>query len=267
MNIINARQWDKLRDDFSSATFPSICIDQFLDTDFAERLAAAYPSFSNAQSMGLEFTKVNEMGKVQITDPGVFPDEVKKLVEELSSPTFIENLETLSGISNLVWDPDFGGGGMHLTRSRGHLDVHVDFNYAHHLQMHRRINLLIYLNKEWQDSWGGELELWDSGVKRCFKSLTPILNRCVIFATSEMSYHGVRAVTGPEDLSRNSFAVYYYTREAPSGWNGKEHSTIFKARPEEKFKKFISMPIESVLDSKPVTKVINLKKRLLSEDK
>src|SRR6202042_3254254 len=114
---------------------------------------------------------------------------------------------------------------------RGRLDVHVDFNYIADRRLHRRLNILIYLNKDWRPEWGGEIELWDPEVKVRHASLSPAFNRCVVFATSDVSYHGVTAVRCPEGRVRKSFAAYYYTREAPPHWTGEGHSTLFKARP------------------------------------
>ena len=91
----------------------------------------------------------------------------------------------------------------------------------------------------------GNIELWDETVKVCHHSFSPIFNRCVVFTTNEMSYHGVTAVTCPPDQTRKSFAAYYYTREAPVGWTGRTHTTIFKARPNEVVKGRVLMPLES----------------------
>ncbi len=134
---------------------------------------------------------------------------------------------------------------MHLTGPRGRLDVHVDFNYAESRKLHRRLNILIYLNEGWKSEWGGAVELWDKEVRNCVKSFKPVLDRCVVFATSEISFHGVEQVKCPEGRQRISFAAYYYTREAPVSWSGTAHSTVFKARPQERIRGYLLMPIET----------------------
>jgi Rps23 Pro-64 3,4-dihydroxylase Tpa1-like proline 4-hydroxylase len=106
------------------------------------------------------------------------------------------------------------------------------------------LNILIYFNKDWDPSWGGNIELWDRQVTTCTYSFSPVFNRCVVFETSDISYHGVSAVKCPEGRSRKSFAAYYYTREAPPHWDGEAHSTIFKARPHELVKGRVLMPLE-----------------------
>ena len=143
----------------------------------------------------------------------------------------------------LLGDEKLMGGGLHATGARGHLDVHLDFNMIRDRALHRRLNILVYLNKGWHEDWGGEFELWDEDVKVRHEKFLPIFNRCVMFETNEISFHGVNAVKCPEGQARKSFAAYYYTKEAPAHYPGDWHDTIFKARPDEKMKS-VMMPVE-----------------------
>jgi hypothetical protein len=224
--------------------FPFISIDSFLEDAAAERVLAAYPSYEAALKVGRSFAAVNERGKVQLTDAAQFAEPVAELNRALATPEFLGLLSEIFGIPNLLADDQLVGGGIHQTGPRGHLDVHVDFNYIPDRQLHRRLNILIYFNKDWDPSWGGNIELWDREVKTCVHSFSPIFNRCVVFETNEISFHGVSAVNCPEGRSRKSFAAYYYTKEAPAHWTGEAHSTIFKARPDEVVKGNILMPLE-----------------------
>jgi hypothetical protein len=236
---------DALRDRFQKATpFPHVVIDDFLDPAFAREVSSCYPTFEQALLQGFSFNFVNEQRKVQISESAKFADPVRRLNDAISSPKFLTDLEYVTGIPRLMADEKLNGGGMHVTGSGGRLDVHVDFNRIKESQLFRRLNILIYLNTEWKDDWGGQIELWDSKVKVCHLSSLPVLNRCLIFQTNDISYHGVRPITAPADVARKSFAAYYYTREAPAGWNGESHSTIFKARPDEKLRGFVTMPAE-----------------------
>lgn len=156
MHLINCQNWEDICKQFlNAAPFPSICIDNFLNNEFALELSRSYPNFKNAQGLGFEFSTVNEKKKVQITDPKKFPEPVHRLHKELSSSAFLEAMQTMSGIDNLQFDQEFSGGGMHMTNSEGILDVHVDFNYSEKLNLYRRLNILIYLNEKWEDDWGG----------------------------------------------------------------------------------------------------------------
>jgi hypothetical protein len=180
-----------------------------------------------------------------VTDATLFAEPVAELNRALARPEFLELLSHVLEIPNLLADDQLLGGGIHQTGPRGHLDVHIDFNYIEERQLHRRLNILIYFNKNWQEEWGGNIELWDRKVKVCHHSFAPIFNRCIVFATSEISYHGVSAVRCPPDQVRKSFAAYYYTTEAPDGWTGESHTTIFKARPNEVVKGHVLMPLET----------------------
>ncbi len=118
-------------------------------------------------------------------------------------------------------------------------------------ELHRRLYILIYFNKDWQPEYGGNIVLWDEHVKVCHHSFSPIFNRCVVFETNEVSYHGVTAVKCPPGQARKSFAAYYYTKEAPAHWTGVAHSTIFKARPDEVIKGNVMMPLEKARQQAP----------------
>jgi hypothetical protein len=245
--MINPLDTQALRARWTAAEpFPHVIIDDFLERAAAEEVALSYPSFAQANVDGFAFNFVNEQRKVQVTDASRFPEPVRRLNEAIASSGFLAQLEAVTGIPRLVADEKLVGGGMHLTGSGGRLDVHVDFNLIEDRKLFRRLNILVYLNPIWNPEWGGDIELWDRDVKMCHRRCTPALNRCLIFETSDISFHGVTAVTAPADVVRQSFAAYYYTREAPPHWNGRSHSTIFRARPDEKFRRFVSMPAESL---------------------
>lgn len=247
MSVIRPLDKEALRAQFRSAVpFPFIHIDDFLQPEFAREVADSYPRFDQALGMGKVFETVNEHLKLQVTDKRRFPPPVLRLHEALARPEFLETLSYITGIPDLLADDAMAGGGMHQTGPHGRLDVHVDFNVLDEKQWHRRLNILIYLNPVWKKEWGGYIELWDRNVKVCHHAFEPILNRCVIFETSEISFHGVQPLTCPPDMVRKSFAGYYYTVQPPAGWDGTSHSTIFKARPSEKLKGMVLMPMEKL---------------------
>lgn len=144
--------------------------------------------------------------------------------------TFVEDLETITGITGLIPDPWFRGGGLHQIYKGGKLDIHADFNWHNHLNLDRRLNALLYLNENWIPEHGGELELWDKDMTRCVRKVEPIFNRMVIFETTGNAYHG-HPNPWNHLIPRRSMAWYYYTS------NSKQpvevHSTLFKKRPDE----------------------------------
>ncbi len=218
-------------------------IDDFLQPAFAHEVASSYPSYAAAQEMGQQFKAVNENLKVQITDRGRFPDPVTRLNATLSSDAFLETLVAITGIEELRADRELSGGGMHVMGSGGRLDVHVDFNLIRDRGLYRRLNILVFFNESWDATWGGGFELWDPEVKQCVLAAEPKFNRCVVFNTTESSYHGVQPIKAPAGITRNSFASYYYTKAAPEGL-GDFHSTVFKARPDEWWRERFLLPAE-----------------------
>jgi Rps23 Pro-64 3,4-dihydroxylase Tpa1-like proline 4-hydroxylase len=262
--IINPIDRDAIRAQVRQAIpFPHFKIDNFLEEELANRILEAFPSYEEAVKVGRQFAAVNEHKKVQVTNASLFAQPIAQLNQALAAPEFVDLLGYVLDIPNLLADDQLVGGGIHQTGPRGHLDVHIDFNYIEERQLHRRLNILIYFNQDWKEEWGGNIELWDKEVKVCHHSFAPIFNRCIVFATSEISYHGVSAVKCPPDEARKSFAAYYYTKEAPIGWTGESHTTIFKARPHEIVKGHVLMPLETA--KRTLVKALRgLKKRLKS---
>jgi hypothetical protein len=155
----------------------------------------------------------------------------RSLIATLNAGEFLEFLAELSGIENLLADPYLEGGGLHQISAGGKLGVHVDFNRHTRLQLDRRLNLLLYLNHDWCDEWGGQLELWDAAMTKPVRRIAPIFNRCVIFNTTDTSYHGhPDPLACPPDDTRRSIALYYYTADIVSP-SQSPHSTIFQRRP------------------------------------
>ena len=225
--------------------FPYFVIEGFLEPSFAAEVAAVYPTFDTAKQMGFAFDAVNERKKVQVTDRARFPDAVGRLSDALARPEFLADLVAITGIPNLVADERLFGGGIHVTGPHGRLDVHVDFNVLQGEPiLYRRLNLLLYLNPDWNEAWGGQVELWDRAVTSCVQRYAPTLNRCLVFETSDISYHGVAPLTCPGSEARRSFATYYYTTTPAQADRLATHGTIFRARPDERLRKYLLMPAE-----------------------
>ena len=120
------------------------------------------------------------------------------------------------------------------------------------MDLDRRVNVLIYLNKNWKEEYGGQLELWDKDMKKCKKKIVPIFNKMVIFSTNDFSNHGhPNPVTCPDNHSRKSIALYYFSKGRPLeevNKNYLKNKTYFKDRlghsndtdtKNEKFKNFL----------------------------
>jgi Rps23 Pro-64 3,4-dihydroxylase Tpa1-like proline 4-hydroxylase len=146
---------------------------------------------------------------------------------ELNSATAIDFLETLTGYPGLVPDPHYFGGGQHQIVRGGMLEVHADFNIHPRTSLERRLNLLVYLNQDWPEEYGGALELWPTLSSGPEATIAPLFNRCVVFSTTSSSFHGhPHPLTCPEDRTRKSLALYYYSH--PSETARPMHNTIFR---------------------------------------
>lgn len=154
---------------------------------------------------------------------------VRFFLAHLNSIFFVEFLQGLAGIPDLIPDPWFDGGGLHETLPGGFLDVHADFNFHGAWFLDRRLNVLVYLNHDWREEWGGCLELWDRDLSHCVKKVVPAFNRTVIFGTNDVSFHGhPEPVRCPPGRSRKSVATYYYSNGRPEAERSQRHTTLWR---------------------------------------
>jgi len=214
--------------------FPNIVIDDFLPEDVAEK---AFLNFPDIQSSAWKTLPTEDQRyKLATKDERDIPDVLRSIIHELNSGLFLDFLERLTGIPNLIADTKCVGGGLHQIKRGGKLAVHLDFSHHPGNQLFRRVNVLIYLNKNWQESYQGHLELWNKDITHCEKKILPIFNRCAIFSTSENSYHGhPEPLACPEDVTRKSISLYYFTKNPPEGKEDVVHNTMFKSRPGDPF--------------------------------
>lgn len=237
--VFNQDKWSSsLIDDAhkyqQNSPYPHIVMDYFLLKEVAEKTLEVFP---NIKDEGwIHYVHVNER-KHGLNKLELIPDFIKnKVIAELNSQNFIEYLEKLTGIDNLLPDHTFEGGGIHQSEQGGYLNIHADFTvHPHKKNWRRRVNLLIYLNKDWEEHYGGNLELWDKTMSRCMQKIPPIFNRAVIFNTDADSYHGLPdPLMCPKGITRKSIALYYFTEEQVGSF--KKRTTNYKARPDDGYK-------------------------------
>ncbi|MGM9484199.1 2OG-Fe(II) oxygenase [Roseateles sp. NT4] len=209
--------------------FPHIVIDDFLPKELAEAILQNFPQASSRD-------KRFEDGYTGLHKRQVFPGDCsayhRNLFGFFNSAPVLQFLEGLTTIQGLVSDPYFDGGGYHEISTGGKLGIHADFRVNERLHLQRRLNMLIYLNKDWQPEWGGELELWDRQMQGKAKGVAPLFNRCVVFSTDATSFHGhPDPLACPLDVTRKSIALYYYTGSKGIYEEVPANSTDYRARP------------------------------------
>jgi Rps23 Pro-64 3,4-dihydroxylase Tpa1-like proline 4-hydroxylase len=218
----------------SAKPYPHIVIDNFFESSVLDRILDEFPTLNDKN---WERHDIPEEVKLQSKHERNIPIYTRQVLYALNSMSFLKFLESLTGIPKLIGDPQFEGGGLHQIPPGGKLAIHVDFNKHLYYNLNRRLNVLVYLNKNWKDEYGGHFELWNKEMTQMEKKVAPLFNRMVIFSTIEKSYHGhPNRLTCPPDMTRKSLALYYYTiAEASQEESGARHSTLFQARPGENF--------------------------------
>jgi Rps23 Pro-64 3,4-dihydroxylase Tpa1-like proline 4-hydroxylase len=206
---------EKYKEEFKSGLpYPHIVIDDFLDPEALELLLAEFPDKSKKVWHDYQSHYEN---KQELNGEGKMGEFTQHLLYQFNSAPFLQFLETLSGIENLIPDPYFFGGGIHQLNRGGKLAVHADYSKHVKWPLDRRLNAILYLNKDWKEEYNGHLELWNTDVTKCEKKVLPIFNRLLIFAVTDFNMHGVPEVLNcPENMSRKSLAFFYFSNGRPA---------------------------------------------------
>ena len=222
------------KDNYINANpFPNIVIDDFFCEEFLNDVLNEFPNLSKKQNSD-SYVNQNEI-KFADNLYSDFPKNIKLLFDFLNSNYFVGFLQKITNINEkLIIDEKLNGGGLHEIKKGGLLKIHSDFNRHPILNLDRRLNVLVYLNKDWNEDYGGHLQLWDKEMQKCEKKILPIFNRMVIFSTTDYSNHGhPDPLNCPDIRSRKSVATYYYSDGRPSNEVDKmyiKNKTYFKNR-------------------------------------
>ncbi|MBS1948262.1 MAG: 2OG-Fe(II) oxygenase [Bacteroidetes bacterium] len=217
--------------------FRHLVIDDFLDSSFAQELLGSFPAIG---SMKTQYDGLNER-KAEESDFNKLDGCFTELHNVLSSAEFISWIEKITSLKPLGTVNDRLGCGLHQGGNNSFLDIHIDYNIHPIKKISRKLNLLIFLNPEWHEEWGGYLELWDGKVKNCIQKIKPSFNRAVIFECSEISYHGYSRITVPPNITRKSYYQYFFLA---LDQRGTYHDTIFKPKPKDKLLKRAAIPVK-----------------------
>lgn len=212
----------------SADPFPHIVIDDFLPEEILDKVVQQIDNYSLS-----DWHKFDGKYELKLMSKSEFsiPQYTRFLLFELNAGYILNWLERLTGVPGLIADMRLYGGGVHNIERGGKLGIHIDFNVEQKTRMRRQLNLLLYLNRDWNEDWGGHLELWNADKTQCVQKISPIFNRCVIFNTNGKPWHGhPHPLNTPEGVTRKSLALYYYNvGEENAFFAGLDsHSTIFE---------------------------------------
>jgi len=221
---VESRKYELRQKWLNGEPFHYFFVDDFLPRELAENLLACYPS---PDQNWTKTTYAHQSNKYHVQSG--FPEPIKEYFDLVAMPKFLKLVSEITGIDDLISDPSLFGGGLHQTFPGGFLDVHIDYNIHPETKLYRRLNLLIYLNKNWEREYEGYIELWDMENRKLLENIAPIFNRAVMFATNEISYHGHPVpLKCPPPMTRKSLAVYYYSKERDDQYrSAAEHNTIY----------------------------------------
>jgi len=199
----------------SGKPYPHIVIKNYFDKNFLSKVLDEFPNLSKISS-SKNYNNKNEI-KFSNNKKKNFKKNTKILFKFLNSKLFLNFVQNLASINEkLLPDFELNGGGLHEIKRGGVLKIHTDFNKHPYKNIDRRINVLIYLNKQWKKNYGGNLELWNKSMKKCVKKIAPNFNTMVIFSTNDFTNHGhPNPLKCPETISRKSIATYYFSKGRP----------------------------------------------------
>lgn len=196
----------------SGPTTRFVVIDRLLEDGICEKLAEGFHILTGKRTSTVKRDHKHVRGKAGTPNWDRMTDLQRDFFSQVNSDIFCKYLQDITGIDPIVADNELFGGGLHEIRRGGYLRVHTDFNYHPTTGLNRRLNLLLYLNPEWKDEWNGHIELWNEEISRPYLAMPPLMNRALLFETTEQSYHGhPTPLNVPEDVQRRSMAVYYYS--------------------------------------------------------
>jgi hypothetical protein len=190
--------------------FPHASLKNVIPWEIMDEIHRDFPSETE-----LDFEQLSE-GNLLLSKPTLFPDSVGFLIKEMSSPLFLTFLENLSGIKGLIPDPHFEGAGLNICKRGSLIDLYQDSNIHSKLGLHKRVKIVLFLNKDWNPKWGGELELWAKDKGEPVKSIVPEFNRFICMSNSERCrYASLNQVNCPSGHVKKFISIYYYSAEPP----------------------------------------------------
>jgi len=193
----------------TAAPFPHMVFDGLFSPQLLELVADDFALVGEAQLKKRQ--SEHEVTYRSRTDVDL-PASAQVYFDLVNSKRFVQMLMELTGITGLITDALLKNGGLHESRQGGKFDVHLDFSKHPITELDNRLVLITYLNRDWKESYGGCLELWDAAKGTCEAKVVPEFGRSILFEQSSVSLHGhPHPIQTPDGRVRRSLATYYYT--------------------------------------------------------
>jgi hypothetical protein len=221
-------------------------IDNFLDKKQADKLCDEFPDYEDGPWFNYDNPLEN---KRTCNHWEKFPPTTYSFFMQMLGRESANRLGDLMGAESLSGDIGLHGGGWHIHRRGGKLNIHQDYSIHPKLGMERKVNLIIYLSRDWDAQWGGGLELWshdheNNKPKQCEVTIDCKFNRAVIFRTDQLSWHGLPTpIDCPEGVFRKSLALYYLS--SPGTATSPRQRALFAPTPEQEGDSSIQSLIQS----------------------
>jgi hypothetical protein len=216
--IFDYASWSAKADDLArkyaeADPYPHIVLRDLLAPGIVEQLERGVPSPDAAG--WTHYEHFNEHKQV-LSKRQELPESFLRVFDELKNERFVAFLSKLTGVEGLFADPEFAAGdGLSLCGRGGYLNLHTDFTvHPRHPTWCRRVNLILFLNRDWDEAWGGHTEVWDRNMRRRVTRAAPVANSCLIFNTDTSTWHGhPNPITCPEGRARLTMAFWYFVHE------------------------------------------------------
>ena len=208
---LQAAQNELHRDYHSASPYPHLVIDDYFDPLVLDRICHEFPAPEIRD--WLHWKSIHED---KTTSRGIngLPAFTQSFFRQLNSDAFISLMQRITGLDDLVGDPGYLGAGLQETFRGGWLNVHRDWTRHRRLPLARRLTLLLYLNRDWDSAWNGDIELWNEQGSGPAVSYAPLFNRMLLFPARPDTLHGQPGkLACPSHRSRRFVSVYYWTAD------------------------------------------------------
>ena len=230
---------DKLS--LKTAPFDHIIIPDFINRDYYHEIESKIPS--TPEKTWWKYENPVEV-KYALDDLNTMHPAIRNVFYSLSHDNTIDRFKKIFNIPDLEYDPYCHGAGLHMHPRYGRLNMHIDYEIHPISNKQRRLNVILYLNDEWNQEWNGDTQLWDETVSNCVVKSYPKKNTAIIFVTTEQSWHGVpNIIMCPNDIYRKTLAFYYVSDikneknidKLGANENGFRKKAVFVKRPSDPY--------------------------------